>query len=344
MQTGQTTIPPALSGALLDAPQRQLFASRDLDQTRYLVGQVMKPHRLEISGRSQQLSSRMHHMSFSGVSLSRLKYGAEVAIEPGCLDDFYLIQMPLAGHAVIDSGGQYLFSRPDMASVISPSGSTAMQWSADNDQLMVRIDRALVERTICAMTGQPETDPVKFELGFRWRDNPAWLCLLQYLCECASNPFDAVKYRLLVASIEQLVVSTLVCAQPHNFSEIKLARRTTVLPKHVRLVQEFLREHASEPVSADQLALLAGVSLRSLYAGFKEYCGVSPMQYLRNLRLDGARMSLLTEPDSSIASVAMRWGFCHLGRFSIDYKQRFGESPSEGARKRPRGGAPTLHS
>ncbi len=158
------------------------------------------------------------------------------------------------------------------------------------------------------------------------------------------NPFDAVKYRLLVASIEQLVVSTLVCAQPHNFSEIKLARRTTVLPKHVRLVQEFLREHASEPVSADQLALLAGVSLRSLYAGFKEYCGVSPMQYLRNLRLDGARMSLLTEPDSSIASVAMRWGFCHLGRFSIDYKQRFGESPSEGARKRPRGVAPTLHS
>jgi transcriptional regulator GlxA family with amidase domain len=79
---------------------------------------------------------------------------------------------------------------------------------------------------------------------------------------------------------------------------------------------------------------VAGVSLRSLYAGFKDYCGVSPMQYVRELRLDGVRKALLGEPDCNIASIAMRWGFGHLGRFSMEYKARFGESPSQSVRRR----------
>lgn len=324
---------PGLSGALIGAPERQLFASRDLAQTRALVAQVMKPHDLHIHGDSQQLNSRMHHMAFGGVSLNRLKYGADVDIEPGRLDDFYLIQMPLAGHAHIASGGQQVESDPDVASVISPTESTVMRWSADCDQLMVRIDRQLVERAVSARTGRGEPEAVRFQLAFPWRDCAPWRCLLFYLNDCANHPFDAVQYRLMVAQIEQLVVSTLVAAQPHNLGDVKPARCTAVLPRHVRRVQDYLREHASEPINADQLALIAGVSLRSLYAGFHDYCGVSPLQYLRNLRLDGARQSLLNEPDSHIASVAMRWGFGHLGRFSIEYKQRFGESPSQSVRR-----------
>lgn len=325
----------ALSGTLLDAPHLQLFASRDLVQTRMLVGQVMKPHRLEIHGGSQQLASRMHHMTLGGVALSRLKYGAEVDIEPGCLEDFFLIQMPLAGHASIESGSQRIVSNANLAAVISPSDSTVMRWSADADQLMVRIDRQLIERAVSAQTGRADQGPVRFELDFGWRESNAWRCMLLYLSTFAANEIDVVKYRLLVANIEQLVVSTLIASQPHNMSELKRPRRMAVLPRHVRKVEDFLREHAHEPICADQLAQLAGVSMRSLYAGFREYCGISPLQYLRNLRLDGARQTLLAEPDSNVTSVAMRWGFSHMGRFSIEYKQRFGESPSQCLRKPP---------
>jgi AraC-like DNA-binding protein len=323
---------PGLSGAFINAPERQLFASRDLLQTRSLVGQVMKPHELRVHGTSQQLNARMHHMAFGGVSLNRLKYGAEVDIEPGPLDDFYLIQMPLAGHARISSGAQQVHSDPDVAVVISPEDSTVMRWSDDCDQLMVRIDRALVDRAIGAISGHLEPQSVRFALGFKWRECGPWRCLVQYLNDCAGHRFDAVQYRLMVANIEQLVVSTLVGAQPHDMRQSKAARCAVVLPRHVKRVQEYLRENAGEPVTADQMALIAGVSLRSLYAGFKQYCGVSPMQYLRALRLDGARQALLGEPGCNIASVAMRWGFGHLGRFSMEYKERFGESPSQSAR------------
>jgi AraC-like DNA-binding protein len=323
-----------LPGALINSPERQLFASRDLSQTRSLVGGVMKPHELNVRGTGQEVNARMHHMSFGGVSLNRLKYGAEVDIAPGPLDNFYLIQMPLSGHALITSGNQQINSDPDMASVLSPLDSTLMRWSADCDQLMVRIDRELIDRAIGALSGRLEPEAVRFQLGFQWRQCAPWRCLVQYLTECANHPLDPSQYRLMVNQIEQLVVATLVGAQPHDMEAIKPARCATVLPRHVKRVQEYLRANVSEPITADQMALVAGVSLRSLYAAFKEYCGVSPLQYLRMLRLDGARQSLLTEPNCNIGTIAMRWGFGHLGRFSTEYKERFGESPSQTLRCR----------
>jgi transcriptional regulator GlxA family with amidase domain len=35
-----------------------------------------------------------------------------------------------------------------------------------------------------------------------------------------------------------------------------------------------------------------------------------------------------------VAGVALRWGFAHMGRFSNEYKQRYGESPSKTLRAR----------
>lgn len=324
---------PALSGALLGTPELQLFASRDLEQTRAMVAQVMKPHELHVHGAGQHVKARMHHAAFGGVSLNRLAYGAEVEIEPGSLDDFYLVQMPLAGHASITSGSQQIDSGLQLASVISPDDATVMRWSGDCDQLMVRIERQLIERALRAQTGNLEAATLRFQLGFRWQDSPPWRCLLQYLADCASQSFDATRYRLVTAQVEQLVAATLLAAQPHDLGGCQLPRCTAVLPRHIRRVEEYLREHVGEPVCADQLAMIAGVSLRSLYAGFRDHCGVSPLQYLRNLRLDRARQALLDEPDSNIACVALRWGFGHLGRFSADYRKRFGESPSQSVRR-----------
>ena len=158
---------------------------------------------------------------------------------------------------------------------------------------------------------------------------------MSYLLECSAQDVDVVRHKLMTSQIEQLVAATLLSTHGHNYSDAQPVRRGAVLPRHVRKVEEYLQAHAHENVCADQLAQLAGVSLRSLYAGFKDFCGVSPMQYLRDLRLDRARADLLNLPDvPSVASVALRWGFGHLGRFSADYKERFGESPSESLRRR----------
>ncbi len=55
------------------------------------------------------------------------------------------------------------------------------------------------------------------------------------------------------------------------------------------------------------------------------------MAYLKQKRLEAARRTLLTaEPlTTSVTEVATQWGFFHLGRFARDYRQLFGELPSE---------------
>ena len=64
--------------------------------------------------------------------------------------------------------------------------------------------------------------------------------------------------------------------------------------------------------------------------GFREVLGVSAARYLRAVRLNNARRDL-KDPSAaanSVQDVAARWGFWHLGQFSVDYKRQFGELPS----------------
>jgi transcriptional regulator GlxA family with amidase domain len=53
--------------------------------------------------------------------------------------------------------------------------------------------------------------------------------------------------------------------------------------------------------------------------------------YLKTVRLDKARRDLQASHQSltTVATVALRHGNMHLGRFSVHYRARFGESPKE---------------
>ncbi len=143
---------------------------------------------------------------------------------------------------------------------------------------------------------------------------------------------DLLQHKLITTQVEQLVSVTLLSTQGHNYIEDSGMRRSTIRPRHVRRVQEYLEAHAHEPITVEQLAHIAGVSLRSLYAGFKEFLDISPMQYLRDLRMERVRAELFQEA-TSVTGVALRWGFAHMGRFSADYKQRYGETPSQSMKK-----------
>ena len=92
----------------------------------------------------------------------------------------------------------------------------------------------------------------------------------------------------MLSQVEQLAASILLTSHLHNYSETAPARRSSILPRHVRRAQDYLQAHAHEPLSVEQLAQVAGVSVRSLYSGFKEFLGVSPMHYLRDLRMERA--------------------------------------------------------
>jgi AraC family ethanolamine operon transcriptional activator len=58
------------------------------------------------------------------------------------------------------------------------------------------------------------------------------------------------------------------------------------------------------------------------------------MEFLRNVRMDQVRNGLLQPGEStSVSGEASRWGFLHFGRFSGEYRETYGELPSETLRR-----------
>jgi AraC family ethanolamine operon transcriptional activator len=93
---------------------------------------------------------------------------------------------------------------------------------------------------------------------------------------------------------------------------------------------ELMLDHSAEPLSVLQLCSRIGASPRKLGYCFQDVLGISPAKYLRAVRLNNVRRELKAVRDAhtGVQDVAARWGFWHLGQFSLDYKRQFGELPS----------------
>lgn len=94
--------------------------------------------------------------------------------------------------------------------------------------------------------------------------------------------------------------------------------------------------HAGRSLQVNELADTVGVSLRTLSNAFREQLGVSPRYFIRAYTLNAARRALrMGEPGGvKVSEVAARLGIWEWGRFARDYRQLFGELPSETLRRR----------
>jgi transcriptional regulator GlxA family with amidase domain len=85
------------------------------------------------------------------------------------------------------------------------------------------------------------------------------------------------------------------------------------------------------PLDIPTLCRTLAVSERTLRKAFQKIRGLPPCRRLRMLRLSGARRALLSARGRfvTVTEIATSFGFVELGRFSVEYRQTFGESPSE---------------
>ena len=97
----------------------------------------------------------------------------------------------------------------------------------------------------------------------------------------------------------------------------------------VRLAREYIHARLSEPLPLSELCRHSGLKARTLETGFREVTGLTPIAYIRSLRLNAARRALLDGSTQlrSISDIAMDNGFWHLSQFATDYRKLFGETP-----------------
>jgi AraC family ethanolamine operon transcriptional activator len=92
-----------------------------------------------------------------------------------------------------------------------------------------------------------------------------------------------------------------------------------------------MREHIDETITLLDLSRACGMRSRSLINAFEAITGLSPMDFLKRLRLSAVRTMLLRADARAtrIIDVATAWGFWHMGHFAHDYRVMFGEAPSQ---------------
>jgi AraC family transcriptional regulator, ethanolamine operon transcriptional activator len=97
----------------------------------------------------------------------------------------------------------------------------------------------------------------------------------------------------------------------------------------VRLAREYIHARLSEPLPLSELCRHAGLKVRTLETGFREVTGLTPVAYIRSLRLNMVRRALhgASARQRSISDIALDNGFWHLSQFAADYRKLFGESP-----------------
>jgi AraC-like DNA-binding protein len=93
---------------------------------------------------------------------------------------------------------------------------------------------------------------------------------------------------------------------------------------------ELLENSDGEPLYVVEACNRLGVSVRTLHTACIEHTGLSPHRFLSLRRLHLARRALLkaTPHSATVTGIAADFGFWELGRFSVRYRQVFGESPS----------------
>jgi transcriptional regulator GlxA family with amidase domain len=88
-------------------------------------------------------------------------------------------------------------------------------------------------------------------------------------------------------------------------------------------------------LSIATLCRVMAVSERTLRKAFHKIHGLPPHRCLRTLKLSRARRELMLARGQSVTvtEIATDLGFVELGRFSVEYRRMFGESPSETLRQ-----------
>lgn len=132
--------------------------------------------------------------------------------------------------------------------------------------------------------------------------------------------------RMLCDGILQLTMNVLTPTISSTQKLIKSSNRHAGVKK----VIEYLHAYAEQVPTIPELCTIANLSERNLQYGFKEYLGITPIRYLRLVRLNGVKRDLLIAhpKKQKVVDVALNWGFIELGRFAQEYYNLFQELPS----------------
>jgi AraC-like DNA-binding protein len=105
------------------------------------------------------------------------------------------------------------------------------------------------------------------------------------------------------------------------------AKRAFGVGNEIARTIDYLSSRLSEPVTIDDLASQVGMSRAVFHRRFKEATTMSPIQFVKSMRLNNAAMNIAR--GRTINEAAMDVGYVSSSQFSREFKRMYGQSPRQ---------------
>lgn len=267
------------------------------------------------------------------VTLGEIRFGDEVRLGRREPTRSYHVYIPLTGRMTTEHEGIVGTASIGRAVVHRPLGpATVDRIRAYTTVLVVQMDQAPVERHLQIALDRPVAGPIEVDpwLDLTERRGRAWLTMVRLLLEDVASPDGMVADPTTAEHLGAGVLAGFLSASEHPHRKELAHPDRYQWPRAVRRAVDAMQSDPAYPFTVVDLARVSEVGVRALQAAFHRHLGMSPMGYLRDLRLARAHEDLRqTRPGTdTVADVAHRWGFTHLGRFAAAYKRQYRVLPS----------------
>ena len=212
---------------------------------------------------------------------------------------------------------------------VSSQGEFDLVASADTQILALSVDQAALRELVAQVDGHgAELPPVPLLLKPTSAACVEYGRLLNAALRLAQDPSDLSAHpaarRMLALSLCDALLANLRSGEPAGALPASATSRRRIVAR----ARQYMQAHAHEVIAVPDLCQAIGTSRRALQYAFEEVMQISPVTYLRAMRLNQVRSELRQNRAAPVGDVAARWGFWHPSRFASDYKALFGELPS----------------
>jgi AraC-like DNA-binding protein len=320
------------------------FRSPRLDELEDVLSNVGTSHKLIPAARGMPLDGEFQLHAARDLAVFDLRFGCGITAElaPHEIDDRVAFAMPTRGRTLLRLRGEE-FATSDRCGVIIPAGPPAViRFTEDCVTRTVVMNRHRIAEYCAKLLGREIGDPLAFEAQLRLDDatGQSWLRLVEYAATELADPRSlARRWPAACQQLEQMVMTGFLLSHSHTYSLALQQPQGAAAPYYVKRAEAYIEAHFMEPLSLAEIAAQAGVSARSLQNGFQNFRHMTPMAFLRRVRLEHAHRALLrADPThATVTDIAIGSGFSHMGEFASHYKRTYGVSPRETLMKKTSG-------
>jgi len=270
----------------------------------------------------------INRVQLDGVGLHYCRYDMPIRIQFSHMGGFRQF-FCLSGAGQIDVAGRSLPIDESRTGMVPPDSDFVASYGGSYAQIVAQFDAQALMRKAELITGEdlpgsfslPTLEPLPAQALWRLK-----LIVMSLAYQFAA---EADENDLAIVELAQALSSSFLQENLRAFPHLLKAQPNTAGRNDARRLEDYIHAHWDQPLTVEDVAAACGVSVRSVFARFKQRRGLSPMAYVREVRLEQAKQLLLQgDGEVSVIGVAMRCGFASFGHFAKRYKDRFGELPS----------------